>query len=42
MRKLRETTDWSVSQTATRFGCSTSHISRVERGGTPPSRELDE
>ena len=40
MRKLRETTTWSVRKTAREFGCDASHISRVERGGTPPSREL--
>lgn len=40
MRKLRETTDWSVTQTAKAFGCSPSHISRVERGDNPPSRVL--
>jgi transcriptional regulator with XRE-family HTH domain len=40
MRKLRETTTWSVRKTAKEFGCDASHISRVERGGTPPSREL--
>ena len=40
MRKLRETTTWSVRKTAKEFGCDASHISRVERGGTPPSRDL--
>jgi transcriptional regulator with XRE-family HTH domain len=40
MRKLRATTSWSVRKTASEFGCDASHISRVERGGTPPSREL--
>ena len=40
MRKLRETTTWSVRRTAKEFGCDASHISRVERGGTPPSRDL--
>src|SRR5436190_3758044 len=40
MRKLRETTSWGVRRTAKEFGCDASHISRVERGGTSPSREL--
>jgi transcriptional regulator with XRE-family HTH domain len=40
MRQLREVAGWSVSETARRFKCSPSHISRVERQGTKPSREL--
>ena len=40
MRKLRETTTWSVRQTAKEYGRSAAHISRVERGGSPPTREL--
>lgn len=40
MRKLRETTTWGVTKAATEFGVSPSHISRVERGATPPTREL--
>jgi transcriptional regulator with XRE-family HTH domain len=39
MRQLREATSWSGARTARAFGCSPSHISRVERG-TAPSREL--
>lgn len=39
MRALRRAHDWSGRQTAEAFGCSPSHISRVERGSTP-SREL--
>lgn len=40
MRKLREVAGWSGRRTAQEFGCDPSHISRVERGSTPPSREL--
>jgi transcriptional regulator with XRE-family HTH domain len=40
MRKLRQVSGWQVSQTAQEFGCSTSHISRVERGLNKPSRAL--
>jgi transcriptional regulator with XRE-family HTH domain len=39
MQKLREVTFWSVKDTAKAFGCSASHISRVEHGSMP-SREL--
>lgn len=39
MRQLRVVAGWSVSHTAKEFGCSPSHISRVERGSRP-SREL--
>jgi transcriptional regulator with XRE-family HTH domain len=39
MQKLREVNGWSVKETAKAFGCSPSHISRVEHGSTP-SREL--
>ena len=42
MRKLRETTTWTVRRTAKEFGVSPAHISRVERGDTPPSRDLVE
>jgi len=42
MRKLRLTTDSTVRQTATEYGCNASHISRVERGDTKPSRSLVE
>jgi Ig-like domain from next to BRCA1 gene/Helix-turn-helix domain len=40
MRRLREVAGWSVTRTAKEFRCSASHISRVERGANPPSREL--
>lgn len=40
MRKLRETTTWGVRKTANEFDVSASHISRVERGASPPTREL--
>jgi transcriptional regulator with XRE-family HTH domain len=39
MRQLREANSWTVTRTAREFGCSPSHISRVERGAKP-SREL--
>lgn len=39
MRQLRRVHGWSGARTARAFGCSPSHISRVERG-TRPSREL--
>jgi transcriptional regulator with XRE-family HTH domain len=39
MQKLREVNFWSVKETAKAFGCSPSHISRVEHGSMP-SREL--
>ena len=40
MQKLRIVHGWTVRQTAKEFPCSPSHISRVERGGTKPSRAL--
>ncbi len=40
MQKLRLVYGVTVRQTATDFGCSPSHISRVERGDTKPSRAL--
>jgi transcriptional regulator with XRE-family HTH domain len=40
MRALRRATGWSVTETARRFGCSPSHISRVERGSSKPSLTL--
>lgn len=40
MRKLREVAGWTVSRTAKTYGCSASHISRVERGSSKPSRAL--
>lgn len=39
MQKLREVNFWSVKDTAKAFGCSASHVSRVEHGSMP-SREL--
>jgi hypothetical protein len=39
MQKLREVNFWTVKKTAKAFGCSASHISRVEHGSMP-SREL--
>src|SRR5438094_755048 len=40
MQKLRLVYGATVRQIATEFGCSASHISRVERGDTKPSRSL--
>lgn len=40
MQKLRLVYGVTVRQTAAEFGCSPSHISRVERGDTKPSRAL--
>lgn len=40
MRGLRRVAGWKVSQAAQEFGCSASHISRVERGLNKPSRAL--
>lgn len=40
MQKLRMVNGWSGKQTAKAFGCSASHISRVEQGHTAPSRML--
>lgn len=39
MQKQREVRGWSVKDTARTYGCSASHISRVEHGSIP-SREL--
>lgn len=39
MRKLREVAGWTVTRAAKEYGCSPSHLSRVERG-SKPSREL--
>ena len=39
MQKLRLVNGWTGKQAAEAFGCSPSHISRVEQGGKP-SREL--
>ena len=40
MQKLRLVHGATVRATAAEFGCSPSHISRVERGDTKPSRTL--
>jgi transcriptional regulator with XRE-family HTH domain len=40
MQKLRMVNGWTGKQVAEAFGCSPSHISRVEQGSTKPSREL--
>jgi len=40
MRQLRRVAKVSGADTARRFGCSASHISRVEHGTSRPSREL--
>jgi transcriptional regulator with XRE-family HTH domain len=40
MQKLRLVHGATVRQTAAEFGCSASHVSRVERGDTKPSRAL--
>jgi hypothetical protein len=40
MRGLRRSKDWSVTETARSFGCSPSHITRVELGDNKPSRAL--
>jgi len=40
MRQLRRVANVSGAQIAKEFGCSPSHISRVERGTSKPSREL--
>jgi transcriptional regulator with XRE-family HTH domain len=40
MQKARMVHGWSGKQTAKAFGCSPSHISRVEHGLNPPSRAL--
>jgi len=42
MRQLRVVAGWTESQTAEAYGCSVSHISRVERGTAKPSRTLAE
>ena len=39
MQKLRQVNGWTGKQVAEGFGCSPSHISRVEQG-SKPSREL--
>ena len=40
MQKLRLIHRWSGKRVAQEFGCSPSHISRVEAGSSRPSREL--
>jgi transcriptional regulator with XRE-family HTH domain len=40
MRHFRQVAGWTASQTAREYGCSVSHISRVEHGATRPSRGL--
>lgn len=40
MQKARKVHGWTGKQVAQEFGCSTSHISRVEHGHNRPSREL--
>jgi transcriptional regulator with XRE-family HTH domain len=40
MQKLRLVHGKTVRETAREFGCNASHISRVERGDTKPSRAL--
>jgi transcriptional regulator with XRE-family HTH domain len=40
MRQLRRVAGWSGARIAKEFGCSPSHISRVEHGTSKPSREL--
>lgn len=40
MRHLRQVAGWTQTQTAAAFGCSVSHISRVEHGASKPSRAL--
>jgi hypothetical protein len=40
MRQMRDSCQWGVRQTAETFGCSPSHITRVELGQARPSRDL--
>jgi transcriptional regulator with XRE-family HTH domain len=40
MRNLRRVYGWRETRVAEEFGCSVSHISRVEHGTSKPSREL--
>lgn len=40
MQKTRQVNGWTGRQVAKAFGCSPSHISRVEQGHNRPSREL--
>jgi transcriptional regulator with XRE-family HTH domain len=40
LRQFRRVYGWSGARIAKEFGCNPSHISRVERGTSRPSREL--
>lgn len=40
MRHLRELAGWTQTRVSVAFGCSVSHISRVEHGASKPSRAL--
>jgi hypothetical protein len=40
MRGLRRASGWTARETARAFGCSPSHITRVELGNNKPSRAL--
>jgi transcriptional regulator with XRE-family HTH domain len=40
MRELREANGRTLTDMARAYGCSASHLSRAERGGAKPSREL--
>jgi hypothetical protein len=42
MREMRHSCGWGVTRTAVAFGCSPSHITRVELGQARPSRDLTE
>lgn len=42
MREMRHSCGWGVTRTAVAFGCSASHITRVELGQARPSRDLTE
>jgi transcriptional regulator with XRE-family HTH domain len=37
---MRRIADWTIERTAEAYGCSPSHISRIERGQPVPSRDL--
>jgi hypothetical protein len=40
MRQMRASCQWGVTRTAVAFGCSPSHVTRVELGQARPSRDL--
>jgi transcriptional regulator with XRE-family HTH domain len=40
MRQMRRVAKQTLTQVAEEFGCSPSHLSRVERGGNAPTRSL--